>query len=85
MTDPRPVPVRLYTRRLCGYCWAARRLLEAVGADVEEIPLDRDPELRRSLSEANGGWATLPMVFIGDDLVRLHRRGELEALLEGAA
>lgn len=92
MTDADVPTVRLYTRRWCGYCFAARRLLRKLAIGFEEIPLDRDPELRRSLSEANDGWRTLPMIFVGEhfvggytDLVRLHRRGGLKSLLEGAA
>jgi len=84
--------VHLYTRRWCGYCFAARRLLTKLAIEFEEIPLDGDRELRRSLSQANGGWPTLPMIFIGEhfvggytDLARAHRRGDLEHLLEGAA
>jgi glutaredoxin 3 len=82
--------VRIYTRRWCGYCFAARRMLTKLKIDFEEIPLDRDPELRRSLSEANNHWSTVPMIFIGDhfvggftDLARIHRKGQLETLLEG--
>lgn len=84
--------MHLYTRRWCGYCFAARRLLKKLMIDFDEIPLDGKAEFRRSLSEANNNWPTLPMVFVGErfvggytDLVRLHRRGGLKSLLEGAA
>ena len=89
-SDTRP-KVRLYTRSWCGYCTAARRLLKQVEADFEEIPLDGEPELRSSLSRANGDWPTLPMVFIGDrfvggyrELSLLKKSGELDEMLEGA-
>ncbi len=82
--------VRLYTRGWCGYCVAARRILTKLEIDFNEVPLDDDPELRRSLSEANSHWPTLPMIFIGEDFIggytelsRLIRRGQLTALLEG--
>jgi glutaredoxin 3 len=84
--------VRLYTRRWCGYCIAARRLLSGRGIEFEEIPIDGDPELRRSISRANGNWPTVPMIFIGEhfvggyrELSRLRMNGELDTLLEGAA
>lgn len=84
--------VRLYTKRWCGYCFAARRMLKELEIEYEEIPLDGEAELRRSLSEANKYWPTLPMIFVGEhfvggytDLVRLNRRGGLKSLLEGAA
>jgi len=79
--------VRLYTRRWCGFCFAARRLLTKLDIDFEEIPLDGDRELRRSLSKANNHWPTLPMIFVGGytELARVHRNGQLESLLEGPA
>ena len=84
--------IRLYTRRWCGYCTAARRLLKKLDAELEEIPLDNDPELRRSIAEANGNWPTLPMIFIDErfvggyrELSLLKRSGELDTLIEGAA
>lgn len=80
--------IRLYTRRWCGYCYAARRLLERLGARVEEIDVGRAPELRRRVAEIAGGWRTLPMIFVGDDfiggyrdLARLRRTGDLDRLL----
>lgn len=92
MTHADGPAVRLYTRRRCGYCLAARQLLRKLAIDFEEIPLDGNHQLRRSLSAANNHWPTVPMIFIGDhfiggytDLDRLHRRGDLESLMEGAA
>lgn len=91
MSDAIP-RIRVYTRRWCGYCHAARRLLTKLRIDFEEIPLDDQPDLRRTLSEANNHWPTLPMIFIDEhfvggytDLARTHRRGQLESLLEGPA
>lgn len=84
--------VRLYSSQFCSFCFAARRLLEEVGADYEEIALDDDPELHRRIAEAAGGWSTVPMIFIGDEfvggfaeLLALHRSGRLAEILEGAA
>ena len=88
--NPSNPTVRVYTRRWCGYCFATRRLLTKLKIDFEETPLDDKRELRRSPSEANNHWSTLPLIFIGDhfvggytDLARIHRRGQLEPLLEG--
>ena len=84
-------PVTLYTTTVCPYCHAAKRLLAAVGAEYSEVRLDQEPELRRKLSEENGGWRTVPMIFIGGrfvggfaELRELHGRGELAPLLESA-
>ena len=92
MTGAGAPTVRLYTRRWCGYCIAARRLLRKLAIDFEEIRLDGDPELRREISEAARDWPTVPMIFIDErfiggytELARLHRRGDLAKLMEGAA
>jgi len=81
-------PVSLYTRRWCGYCFAARRLLKRLGVDYTEIPLDHKPERRAEISNLAGGWRTVPMIFIGDrfiggytEIAALHRRGELVGLM----
>jgi len=75
--------IKVYTTRVCPYCEHAKRLLKSLDLNYEEIGLDRDPELRAKLSEENGGWRTVPMIFVGeefiggfDDLKKLHDRGE---------
>lgn len=81
--------VTMYTTRWCPFCVAARRLLSSLGVDYDHVSLDGRPELRRELSSANGGWPTVPMIFVGDtfvggydDLRRLQREGRLEPMLE---
>lgn len=76
--------VTIYTKKWCGYCWAARRLLNELGLDFEEIRLDGQRELRRTIAERAGNWPTVPMIFIGDrfvggyqEIARLHRKGRL--------
>ncbi len=78
----------IYTTSFCPYCTAAKRLLDSLGIDFEEIGLDDKPELRHRLSENNGGWRTVPMIFAGDrflggytDVRELHGRGELAELV----
>jgi len=84
MAPDTTVPVRLYTRRWCFYCFAARRLFCRIGVEFEETRLDGKPELRRVISEQAGNWPTVPMIFVGDifiggyrEAASLHRRGEL--------
>lgn len=78
--------VKVYTTTYCGYCGAAKRLLEQVGLPFEEIGLDDKPELRKKLSEENGHYRTVPMIFIDGqfiggftDLQTLHKQGKLVA------
>lgn len=79
--------VRVYTTRICGYCFAAKRLLAKKGVAFEEIDVSDDVEQRQWLVQASG-QRTVPQIFIGDDSIggftelrALDRSGELDALL----
>jgi glutaredoxin 3 len=79
--------VTLYTRRFCGYCTAAKSLLQEMGVAFEEIDATGSPEKRNEMIERSGRF-TFPQIFIGaqhiggcDDLYALKARGELDALL----
>ena len=86
-----PAHVQIYTRRLCGYCAAAERLLAGKGVAYEQIDATGDPKLRRWLAAVTGR-TTVPQVFIDgkpiggyDDLRALDRSGALDAMLAGTA
>ncbi len=81
-------PVEIYTSPLCGFCHAAKRLLNQKGVSFSEVDIlanpDRKPEM---IQRANGG-RTVPQIFIGethvggcDDLFALEREGKLDGLL----
>ncbi len=79
--------VKMYTRRYCGYCSAAQRLLDRKGISYQEIDCTGDPGTRRWLVEVTGR-TTVPQIFINgtpiggfDDLAALERDGELDPLL----
>ncbi len=81
-------PVKVYTTFTCPYCYRAKALLEKKGVAFEEIDVTMDPDLREEMVRKAGGRRTVPQVFVGDhhvggsdDLVRLDRTGELDALL----
>lgn len=88
MTDGAPSPaVRIYTKRWCGFCFAAKHLFTKLDIAFEEIPVDNDPSLRLEVSVRAGNWPTVPMIFIGDHFVggfaetaALHRKGRLVPL-----
>ncbi|MEZ5730654.1 MAG: glutaredoxin 3 [Hyphomicrobiaceae bacterium] len=82
--------ITVYTAMLCPYCMMAKRLLDAKGADYEEIDVTGRPELRAAMRERAGGRNTVPQIFIGethvggsDDLHALDRAGGLDPLLAG--
>lgn len=79
--------VVIYTRKFCGYCTAAKRLLEEKGVAYQEHDATNAPELRAEMM-ARSGRTTFPQIFIGerhvggcDDLHALDRAGKLDPLL----
>ena len=81
----------MYSTAICPYCIMAERLLRARGVTkIEKRRVDLDPALRQEM-QALTRRRTVPQIFIGDthvggfdDLARLDRAGELEALLGSA-
>lgn len=82
------VDVTIYTRAMCGYCSAAKRLLEKKGIAFTEHDASFSPELRREMMMRANGHTTFPQIFIGsthvggcDDLHALEAEGRLDTLL----
>jgi glutaredoxin 3 len=84
-----PAHVKMYTRRWCGYCSAAERLLREKGVHYEQIDTTGDHAMRRWLVDETGR-TTVPQIFIDgrsiggfDELRALDRTGELDRMLWG--
>ncbi len=82
------VDVTIYTRVMCGYCAAAKRLLDKKGVTYTEHDASFSPELRREMIQRANGGSTFPQIFIGDvhvggcdDLHALDAQGRLDGLL----
>jgi glutaredoxin 3 len=79
--------IRIYTTQWCGFCSAAKALLDRAGLPYEEISLDDDPGFRQRLLDETGGW-TVPQITVGSTRVggysELKRLG-LERLRDLAA
>ena len=80
--------VVIYTKPGCGYCHAAKSLLDGKGAEYTEIVASNDPAKKQEMIQRSGGRMTFPQIFIdgkhvggSDDLHALDRRGELDPLL----
>lgn len=80
--------VIIYTKMYCGYCDAARDLLQQKNADFTEIPVDGDREKQSAMSQRASGRTSVPQIFISDahiggcdDLFALERDGKLDPLL----
>lgn len=81
--------VLIYTRALCGYCAAARDLLQSKGIEYTELNATLNSKLRKEMAERSG-QRTFPQIFVGeqhvggyDDLAALDAAGELDPLLAG--
>ncbi|PZO76638.1 MAG: glutaredoxin 3 [Mesorhizobium amorphae] len=80
--------VTIYTRMGCGYCTAAKRLLDKKSVSYTEHDASFSPELRQEMI-TRSGRSTFPQIFVGethvggcDDLHALESAGKLDGLLE---
>ena len=80
--------VEIYTKAFCGYCFRAKRLLEAKGVAYEEHDITLGGPKRAEMLERKPDAWTVPQIFIdgravggSDDLARLDREGKLDSLL----
>ena len=85
------VDVVVYTRQWCGFCTAAKRLLEKKGVAFLEIDATGDSAKKEEMISRSGGKRTFPQIFIGethvggcDDLYALESSGKLDSLLVAA-
>lgn len=81
-------PVVIYTSPLCGFCHAAKRLLNQKGVAYEEIDVLMSPKRKPEMIQRAGGRRTVPQIFIGDthvggcdELYELEQAGKLDPLL----
>lgn len=87
MTDTMK-PVEIYTSPLCGFCVAAKRLLQKKGVQFTEIDIWAEPGRRPEMIQRAQGRTSVPQIFIGDthvggcdELHALDRAGKLDPLL----
>ncbi len=83
-------PVEIYSSPLCGYCHAAKRLLDSKGVDYAEVNVLQEPQRRSEMMDRANGRHTVPQIFIGkthvggyDELAALERQGKLDPMLAG--
>ena len=80
--------VTIYTKPWCGYCWRAKRMLDAKGVGYDEIDVTEDPLLEAEMTRRSGR-TTAPQIFVdgeylgdSDGLSRLEREGKLDEILK---
>ncbi|WP_026480897.1 glutaredoxin 3 [Ahrensia sp. 13_GOM-1096m] len=81
--------VTIYTRKMCGFCSAAKSLLNKKKVSYKEHDATFDPALKKEMIQKSNGGSTFPQIFIGelhiggcDDLMALERAGKLDQLLK---
>ncbi|WP_319825224.1 glutaredoxin 3 [Thalassovita sp.] len=81
-------PVEIYTSPTCGFCHAAKRLLNKKGVEYHEIDVFAQPDRKPEMIQRANGRRTVPQIFVGethvggcDDLYELESDGKLDALL----
>jgi glutaredoxin 3 len=80
--------VTIYTRMMCGYCTAAKRLLDKKGVAYVEHDASFSQELKQEMIQRANGRTTFPQIFVGgahvggcDELYALDEQGRLDPLL----
>jgi glutaredoxin 3 len=82
--------VEIYTRMMCGYCAAAKRLLDKKGVTYVEHDASFAADLRQEMIAKANGRSTFPQIFIhgrhvggSDELYALDAQGRLDTILKG--
>ncbi|MDJ0932548.1 glutaredoxin 3 [Breoghania sp.] len=77
----------IYTRQFCGFCTAAKHLLDSKGVAYEEIDATYAHEKKKEMISRSHRM-TFPQIFIGethvggcDELHALERAGKLDAMI----
>lgn len=80
--------VEIYTTPICGFCTAAKRLLDSKGVEYTDINVMINPTKRAEMMQRSNGGRTVPQIFIDgtpiggcDDLFALEQGGKLDPML----
>ena len=58
---------KIYTKNNCGYCVAAKRLLDIKGEQYEEIHLEDNPDAKNKLKQ--NGLRTVPQIWLDEEYI----------------
>lgn len=80
--------VEIYTKRTCGFCIRAKKLLDIKKVEYTEYAVDAGGAKKAEMIERAGGRTTVPQIFIDgrhiggcDALMALEYDGKLDGLL----
>ena len=81
--------IEIYTSPFCGFCNAAKKLLEKKGVAYTEFDVMMNGAKRQEMIERAGGLTTVPQIFVdgehlGDcmDMMEMDADGDLDARLK---
>ncbi len=81
--------IEIYSSAFCGYCIAAKNLLNAKGLAWREFRVDVDADARAEMTRRTGGARTVPQIFVNgthvggfEQLAEADRSGKLNELLD---
>ena len=58
---------KIYTQNNCGYCVAAKNLLDRKGEEYEEIHLEDNPDAKNKLKQ--DGLRTVPQIWLDEEYI----------------
>ena len=58
---------KIYTQNNCGYCIAAKNLLDKKGEQYEEIHLENNPDAKNKLKQ--DGLRTVPQIWLDEEYI----------------
>ncbi len=80
--------IEIYTSPFCGFCRAAKKLLEKKGVAFTEIDVMMKSDKRKEMTERSGGKRSVPQIFVdgehlGDcmEIMEMDADDELDARL----
>ena len=69
--------IEIYTSPFCGFCNAAKRLLDKKGVAYREIDVMMHSSKREEMTKRSGGSRTVPQIFVDNEHL-----GDCEAIME---
>jgi glutaredoxin 3 len=69
--------IEIYTSPFCGFCNAAKRLLDKKGVAYQEIDVTMNSGKREEMTKRSGGSRTVPQIFVDGEHL-----GDCEDIME---
>lgn len=73
--------VILYMTEWCGWCRKTRALLKEIGADFEEVDIEKSAEGRKEFEAKSGGQGGIPLIDIDGEIIRGYDEARIRKLV----